>query len=278
MNDYLCDEIDKARGVDKEKEQSTASHELPVLVGYDFKLEGDEISRVRIDRYLEHCLPESSQGHAVGYVDWDGIVRSIPMHLGTSSLESLSLTIARNLDKDVKGPDNGILQFMKPANDFEPIMWNNLWKNYLAGDQKTIESDQAKLQDRFILVGSSEEDKFQTPFGIKSGVVIHAYAVYSLKQNRFIKREAWWISLSMIALLCYLLMVMTWLEFRTLNLILISGGFCLVIVAMSALAMYYWLTWIDLIYPLLAIWLFLFVLISIRKVRRRYVKQPLAES
>jgi CHASE2 domain-containing sensor protein len=269
LNKYLCQAIDEARGTGKTAEPSTNSPEWPVLVGHDFELGKDRIERIRIDPYLEHCLPESNQGHAVGYAEWDGVIRSIPMFLvrNSRSFESLSLRIAQKQSPQVKIPDNGLLQFTKPAQDFEPIKWAELWGNYNKGDESKIGVDRRKLQDRFVLVGEdSNEDRFPTPYGVQPGVVIHAYAVHSLTHHRYIERPRWWVTLLTIFLVCYLLMVLTARGVGNLKLVLINVGFSAVMVAIALLVMYFWLAWIDLVYPLVATWLFLLLLIGFRRV------------
>lgn len=283
LNEYLCQRINEAGVVDKTTERSGDGNELPVLVGYDFKLGSDRIERVRIDSYLEHCLPQSTQGHAIGYLEWDNRIRSVPLYLGTNrSLKALSLIVAERLAKmsnqPLESPNNGLLQFTKPASDFKIISWDDVWNNYLSGDESRISEDQSEFQDRFILVGEdSDEDRFLTPYGAKPGVVIHAYAVHSLRHNQFIKREGWWASLIMISLVCYLLRVLTALGVRKRKLILINVAFSILVVAIAIIAMRLWLTWIDLVYPLLAVWLFLFLL-SLRRTRPKTPKSALSET
>jgi CHASE2 domain-containing sensor protein len=133
--------------------------------------------------------------------------------------------------------------------------------------EKGSDEERAIMTSRFILVGEdSVQDRFSTPYGVQPGIVIHANAIYSLRQNRFIHRGVWWVSLMLIFLLCYLNLL---LAFRcrsgVTGLILINLFFSFLTWAITALLMYLWLTWIDLIYPLLAAWLFVFTLIIWRK-------------
>ena len=269
-DEFLCSTITDAK-------TDSGKRPMPVFVGYDYEIGEDGLNRLRGDPFLEKCLPESSRGHAIGYAEWDGRVRSIPLYFGNNrKYEALSLKVASEIAGDnsaVKVPDNGLLQFIKPANDFKPIAFDKLWKDYLSEDSTEWERDQSKLRDKFMLVGEdSEKDSFLTPYGMKPGVVIHAYAVHSLRQNHFIKRGAWWVSLIMISLLSYLMMVLTSRGVGNLKLILINMGFSLLIVAISVLSMYLWLTWIDLVYPLLATWLFLVLLILLRIIGARKTK------
>ncbi len=254
VDDLLCATVDSAR---------KALNPLPVFVAYDYRLKEDRIDALPIDPDLTSCFPKSSQGHAIGYAEWDGMVRSLPLYFeGDRELESLSLRIARNIDPQVKVPDNGLLQFIKPEKEIPSITSNEL--------EEGSDEDRAILRSRFVLVGEdSERDSFQTPYGIKPGVVIHAYAIHSLRHSHFITRAKWWVSLLMIALLCYVLMVMTSRGVGNLKLILINLAFSVLITAISMLAMYLWLTWIDLVYPLLATWGFVIVLLVMRLLGKR---------
>lgn len=248
IDDDLCTNFVKAR-----------QNGLQVFVAYDFKVIGDRIDKVEMDADLEKCVPASDQGHMMGYAERDGLVRSIPLYFWNDpTREALSLKVARSFNRAVKVPDNGLLQFIKPKNDFPTVAFDEL-------DQGGY--DRSILRDRFILVGEdSAQDSFQTPFGVTPGVVIHAYAVQSLMGNHFIERPPWWLSLLMISVWCYLMMVLIARGTGNLKLIVINVAVSLLIVGISALAMRLWLTWIDLIYPLLATWLFLLLLIALRRI------------
>jgi len=284
LNAFLCDEIDRARNRDNERECGTDAPEFPVFVGYDFTLDKERIVRVRIDDYLEKCLGKSAQGHTISYPDSDSVVRAIPLYFGTDrSSKSFSLMIAESLVKTtgekIQQPDR-LLQYIKPSNDFEKIHWEEVWNNFKEGDEKKIAKDEAKFQDRFILVGQenasetecqtqSGQDCFLTPYGAKPGVVVHSYAVHSLTQNQFVTRQKWWTTLLMISVMCYLMMVFMSRGVGNLRLVLINLAFSVILVATAILAMRLWLTWIDLIYPLLATWLFMFLLIGLRAIGKR---------
>lgn len=247
IDEIFCMDLDEAR-----------KKGLKVFVAYDFKVEGDYIDREPVDPGLAECLPDADQGHMVGYAESDGFIRSIPLYFDNDrTQEALSLKVAKSLDPNVN-PSVRLLQFIAPRNDFRTITFAELSQPDMA---------RKLLKDRFILAGEvSEQDSFQTPFGKKSGVVIHAYAIQSLLENRFVKRPSWWLSLFPIAVWCYLLMVLTAHGLGSLKLILVNAAVSLFMIAISALAMSLWLTWIDLIYPLLAAWLFLLLLIALRKI------------
>jgi CHASE2 domain-containing sensor protein len=275
LDALLCAEIENTK---------TKAKNFPVLVAYDYEPGKDTITRTRIADSLEACLPfPAAQGHMIGYAERDGIIRMIPLYFrGDRKLESLSLRIARYLEPDLKEPGSWLLQFIKPADDFPIITYDSLIEN---------PAERAKLQDCFVLVGEeSKEDSFTTPYGVKPGVVIHAFAIHSLRREHFIKRTSWWSSFMMIAVSCFVIMYVasrpesSWrailklgshfsLEshysqypsaFRNLMLIIVSTVLSLLLVLLSAMAMHLSLTWIDVVYPLLALWLFLLILIVLR--------------
>lgn len=250
VDEFLCDAIESAK------------EHMPVFVGYDYRSENG-IDKQEIDPDLEKCLSESAQGHIIGYAEGDGIIRSVPLYFRHSrALESLSLRVAKSFDPQVKEPDNGLLQFTRPENDFPVTTFDTLMNN---PDKRSI------LRSRFIFVGE-ESEEVTTPYGRKPGVEIHAYAAYSLKHNQFIQRGSWWSSLLMIFLLCYLIMVLTSRGAGNLKLVLINGAFSLLIVVIAVLAMHVSLTWIDVVYPLVATWGFLVLLIAIRTIAARRAK------
>lgn len=280
LNKTLCHQIDPAKALqidptlvvnDLNDEGCKYSKEMPVFVGYDFE-DGDKLTRARMDPALSECIPEARLGHAVGYLEWDNKMRSIPQHFYTYRLrKSLSLVVAEYLaglsNQHLETPGNELLQFTKPAGDLDIINWSDVWNNYEKGDAKKILEDQNRFQDHFILVGADkDQDGHDTPYGFLPGVVIHAYAVHSIRQDRFIRRAGWWFSLLMIWVSCYLLMFFMSRGVGTLRLIAINVAFSVFIIALAILVMYFWRTWIDPAYPLLAIWGFLLLLPGLRRI------------
>jgi CHASE2 domain-containing protein len=249
IDEILCMNLDDAR-----------NKGLKVFVAYDFNVIGDYIDVLPVDPDLAKCLPEADQGHMAGYAESDGLIRSIPLYFANDpAQEALSLKVARVLDSKVN-PTVRLLQFT----EFKTVI-----RNFTLEELKEPDADRSVLNRRFVLAGEdSEKDSFQTPFGKKHGVEIHAYAIQSLLQNRFIKRPPAWLSMFMIAVWCYLLMVFAARGVANLKLILINAAFSAFTVAISALAMGLCLTWIDVIYPLLAAWLFLLLLIALRRIGR----------
>jgi CHASE2 domain-containing sensor protein len=248
IDEYLCSRIEAAR-----------SKGMKVFVAYGFQSISGRLDKVPMDPDLEKCLPPSDQGHLMGYAEWDGVVRSIPLYFWNEpQSEAFSLKIARSLDPSVKVPHDRALQFIKPSEDFPTISFAKL-------DQS--EDERSILNDRFVLAGEeSLQDSFHTPYGLKRGVVIHAYAVQALLNNHFIKRPPWWISLILVSVWCYLMMVLIARSVGNVKLILTNAAVSLLIVVMAALVMHFWQTWIDVIYPLIATWLYMLLLIILRRI------------
>jgi hypothetical protein len=258
IDELLCSEIENARAPNAQRPA------VPVFTVYDYRLIGQRLDRLDVDPDLARCLPISNQGHGIGYAEWDGRVRSVPMYFENDrSLDAFSLKVARTFDSQVKVPESGLLQFLKPASDFPEITFDELEKD----------PERSILKDRFILVGvDSDRDSFKTPYGTKLGVLVHAYAIHSLRHSRFVKRDKGLTILLTIGPLVYLIMYMKSLGYRSLTLVIVNLVASATMVAISGLAMHFWLTWIDLVYPLLAAWLFLLGLMVIRIVaiaRRR---------
>ena len=257
IDELLCARINDAR-----------STGMKIFVAYTFMSTSGRVVKSPMDPDLEKCLPRSDQGHLMGFADWDGIVRSIPLYFRNDPAhEAFSLKIARSFNASLKVPSNGSLHFIKPSEDFPIIPFTKLDESE---DDPSILNERSILHEQFVLAGEdSPQDSFQTPYGRKSGVLIHAYAVQALLRSRFIERPPWWISLILVSVWCYLLMVLIASNVGNLKLILINVAVSIFIIGISALAMRMWLTWIDLIYPLLAAWLFLLLLIILRRVAKR---------
>lgn len=251
LDGRLCEEIEKAQEKRVKK----------VLVSYNVSDTAGEPRREPIADSLEECLPlESHQGYPAGYTESDGVIRMIPLYFrgGLPELEAFSLKTARLFGNEIRSPENGLLQFIKPKKDFEPVTYDDLKNN------------PDLVRDQVVLVGEkSDKDTFSTPFGEESGVVIQAYAVHSLLQNHFIKRTTFWPNYLMIFVFCYLITVRVKQGDSVRKLILMNSLISCVIFAISALAIYISLVWIDIIYSLLALWLLLPLLLVLRKTSNR---------
>ncbi len=255
VDSRLCQAVEQAR-----------ENDVPVLVCYNVSVDNGEPSADPIADSLEECLPRKNQGYPAGYTESDEVIRMIPLYFkGTeyAELEAFSLKTATQIaelwGKEIKAPENGLLQFIKPKDDFKRTTYSDLLNN-----------PRPMLEDQFVLVGEeSDKHKFSTPFGEESGLVIQAYAVHSLLQNHFIKRTTFWPNYLMILVFCYLITVRVKQGDSVRKLIRTNSLISCVIFAISALAIYISLVWIDIIYSLLALWLLLPLLLVLRKTSNR---------
>jgi len=249
IDPLLCWQVEEAR-----------NDNFPVFVGYSFLVIDKGISRELLPESLKSCFPkEESQGHLVGYAESDGKVRMIPLYFQDDpDLEALSLKVAKAIKKEeISVPDNGLLQYVKPGRDLTIITYDKLFKD---------KNEWPKLRDQFVLVGEdSETDTFSTPYGRQRGVILHAYAIHSLLHNHYIKRVPLLFTMFSIYFACF------WLAFFTQEWQSISKliGFCilvsLVFLLLSVLAISISITWLDISYFYSALWLFLVVLLFVKK-------------
>ena len=237
----------------------------PVYAGFGFHYNGSELIRDLIASNLQPYLSESDQGHLIGYAEWDGRIRMVPLYFRNDrSREALSLKIARILeDEDHKLhlPPDGLVQFIRPKTDIEELSYKDL-----TSDLQLRE----KLRDKFMLVGErSERDTFPTPYDMTPGVMVHAFTVHSLHESHFVHRAPWWSGFSIIFLGCYLIMnlFVRGACYRDIALIALLAS--TVIIGFSAAAMFLWLAWVDVVYALCAIWLLIPLLILLHRIRRR---------
>ena len=234
---------------------------IPVIVGYTFDRFNDEINRRRLPPELEACLPlESHQGHLIGFVEADNVVRSVPLYFrGDRKMESLGLQVARRIAPETKLslPRSGLLQFVEPPEGVSRVSLETL------RDQP---ASHGMLTDRFVLLGEdSEEETFSTPFGDRLGVLIHASAIHSLRHDHFIERTPWWSSLLVILVSCYLLSVLAAGSMPAHQLIGVAVLLSLAVLVASIMAIYLWLIWVDIAYSFAAIWIRLPLILGLRR-------------
>lgn len=249
VDSLLCGAIEAAR------------EKLPVLVGYNLKNIDGNLRRATVAANLQACLPfAEAQGHLVGYADWDGTVRQMPLYcLGQQSPgnEALSLKLATAASGQVTPPRDGLVQFVEPAEEIKPVRYEELLKD---------QEKQVLLRDQILLVGEfSDQDIHPTPFGKKPGLIIHALTTDSLRQNRYIERTPAWCDPLIIVVLCYLITVFASQKAPLRRLLYANLIFTAILIAIAAMAMFLWLLWIEIIYPLAAIWLLLPSILILRK-------------
>lgn len=240
------------------KELKDAQTKIPVFLGHGFDRQDGEIVFKGIAQDLQGCIPDQNLGHTVAYAEFDNKIRVVPLYFkNIKSREALSLKIARTLEKDVALPAKGLVQFIKPSRNFPEFEFNDLYQK------------RDRLHDRFLLVGERREsDTWPTPYGPLPGVIIHSYVVHSLRHNNFLERTPWWSSLLIVFTACFLVVVFVsagWSRNRIALLLLLVS---LVICVLAWMAARFWWVWLDVIYPLLAMWLFFALLLALSKIAR----------
>jgi len=235
----LCHWITEAEGVG-----------VAVFLGYGLRVD-ERVDLIEIDpplpSELAGCVAAERWGHVAAYRQGDNRIRMVPLSLGgLEGRPALSLLAARELaaPAEVALPPSGLLQFTRPG--FEPPVLEGVPSG----------QDEALLADRFVFVGSSRpEDRHRTPFGKLAGVTIHAWAAETLRSGRAIERPGRGWTFPGIFALCYLLVALQASGRGRRALLLGAAVLSLAVVAAAALAMRLDLLWIDVSYPLAAIWL-----------------------
>jgi hypothetical protein len=218
---------------------------------------GDMIEIIPITPTIGDCL-NGRLGHAGVVPDRDLVVRGVPMSLpGLPDTKALSWlyanAIAAARKTTVDEPNGGYVEFIAPSKDVPTI---TLEKAY--GDWNITTG-------RFLLVGSV--DHFQTPFGDRLGVRIHADALQGLLTGFYIRRPGWVWTFPVILVSCYIAMAAAVRRQRFRD-TLLAGTLSLVVIAVSAVvAMHFWAVWLDLAIPVIAVFLFVLVLWSFTRIR-----------
>lgn len=234
---------------------------LPVYYGYGFARVEHRIAELPTPRSLQSCLAADRQGHLAGFRDTDGKVRLLPVFFRHDPTRpALSLQVARHLsgDRGLRLPRDGLLRFLEPASAHSPLRFADLQQR---ADLRN------HLRNRFVLVGEdSRADRFDTPFGELPGVVIHAWAVESLRESHYVEMQPWWLSLAFILVFCYWLAVWCVNGASVLRLVALCAGATLCFVAVAAGSIRIGVVWFDVVYPALAVWLLLPLVVGLRRV------------
>jgi CHASE2 domain-containing sensor protein len=126
------------------------------------------------------------------------------------------------------------------------------------------------LYGRLVMLGEeSSEDTFETPFGRKPGVVVHADATHSLLHSHYIRDVPWWVGLTFILASCYLLAAWCAAGASAAKLSIGSAvataSFVLVAIGAILTGPY----WFDVAYPTAAVWLLTPLLLGLRRALTR---------
>jgi CHASE2 domain-containing sensor protein len=214
-------------------------------------------------RSVQACFDDEHTGHLAGFLEADRVSRFVPLEFQQDpSRPAICLRVARVLaGKDLRVPESGLLRFVEPRTPIPAVSYKSLLSD---------RSEQRRLTDRFVLVGEdSAEEWFETPFGRKLGVTIHAEAVHSLRHGHFIQRSPWWLGFLTILVTCYLLTVYAANGAPVRKLVIYCALVSALVVGGSAIAILAGPEWFDVVYPLTAIWLLLCLLLLFRRLMAR---------
>lgn len=223
--------------------QRAESASVPVILGYAVDEVSGTVVRHRLAPKIAECVPEARLGTVIGLRQADKRVRMVPTsHLGDTALRSFSYRIASVLSRGKTLPPVGLAQFVEPSR----------MPDTLSGAPDSLHEE--LMRGRFVLVGSDRPaDRYDTPFGTLSGVMIHALAAHALRGDYLIRRlDMGWMLLG-VFVLCY---VLTMVQARGVGagvLWLSAGVMMASIFIAAALAMRVGLVWIDTSYPVLAV-------------------------
>ena len=234
VDPFLCRQVEAA-----------AAAGVAVFVGYRY----DEPQGLVVPRWpaptLTPCFPEARRGSLSGYAEVDGRIRMVPLFLGgNEGRPSLSLQIARALiHGEPPRPPGDLVQFLRPRGGVARF----------AG--LPTADDLAILQQNFVVVGTAApSDRADTPFGPLQGVEVLAWAAHALRTGVFIQPlPAVWTFPAIFAL-CYLLAATLARKGGWRRLAGLAALLSLAVVAVAALAMRFALVWVDVSYPLVAMW------------------------
>jgi hypothetical protein len=208
------------------------------------------------------CLQTDAQGHAMGLVDVDRVVRTIPLYWeDDTNAPALSVRIAKLMhavhpDVPFSIPKGALLRFVPPADGIPVIQGADLGR---------LEESPLQLRNYFLIVGErSPLDTFETPFGLLSGALVHAYAAHSLLSGTYISRPPALWSAFIVFASCYVLTLLASRGVPALRLALGAVVLSAVTVALAAAAIYLWGIWLDVIYAVVATWILVPVLLGLR--------------
>ncbi|UCG58129.1 MAG: CHASE2 domain-containing protein [Phycisphaerales bacterium] len=236
--------------------------EIDVIIGFTLQKVNGEIRPLPTAPRIEAILPADRQGHLVGLVEPDHMVRLIPLYFRwQKNRPSLSLRVAQRLAEidgaELTVPPSGLLRFIKPRGTIPQVSYAEL-----AEDPNKC----ALMRDSWVLVGGrTSSDTFLTPFGKVPGVLVHAYAIHSLRHGHFLTRPPWWSGLFIILVSCYIISTLAAQRASRGRIIRTALLLSALVIAASIFALVFWLIWLDVIYALVAIWLLVPLLIAFRK-------------
>lgn len=225
---------------------------------------------------LAGCLVGVRRGHLLGYREPGAVIRHVPLRLAEPhGMEALSLAIARELEPDsatgawlAHGP---LLRFVEPAGAPPPVAFSRLVERASDGFQDEV---YALLQGSFLLIGErSDAETFETPFGPRLGVEIHAAAAHTLLAGPPLRPAPAWLALLLILVGCYVLVAQAITGAGAGRLVLVAAAIHAVAFAVALLLARAGF-WLDVVYAAVAVWGLLPVLAIQRRRRPAAIPAP----
>lgn len=202
---------------------------------------------------LRACPPwQKERGHLLGYREPDGRVRAVPLRLDDPpGAEALGLRVAAAIaaqqGRELDPPAGDLFHFLEPDDTPQAISY---------ADLAAIDpiDRRALLDGRFLLVGeASSREWFETPYGPRLGVHVHANVVQSLLAGRAMQRTPWWSGLLVILVACF---VITHLAAHGAAPRRLVGAAALItaLMILAALGLARSGVWVDVVYVIAAVW------------------------
>jgi CHASE2 domain-containing sensor protein len=247
-----------------------AARSMPVLVGYGFEMQEGRVVEYGVPSSLQSCLPRERLAHLAGFLDFDLVSRLTPIFFrGDRARPALGLAVAaavrqRSSDATTRAgdaaldlPDDGLVRFVAPA----------------AGGPLIIQFEELQrqvrdanlLRGRFVMAGEAEGDSFDTPFGRQPGIVIHSYVAHSLIEGHYIRRHSWWLGFALTVMFCYAMAVWCARGASLTGLVLLSATATVIVIAIAAVSIVVGPYWLDVVYPVVAVWVLLPLLVGARR-------------
>lgn len=250
LDPILCGAVDAAR-----------AESIPVIGGQRLKQDssGGPPYPGMYPAGLEVCFPPAHRGLLHAYADADNVVRQIVLRALVRDSAAFSLIVATQFPGSHTFAEGTLLQFVEPRDGLWVIPYSELAR-------LSTERLHSLFYRHFILVGQrSPRETIPTPFGDRLGVVIHAAAISSLLNDNWIRRPVWWSSLLVMVVACYVVAGVVLSESSKARMWIVVAGLSVALFAGAALAMWVWQVWLDIIYPMVAMWLLFALLLTLRK-------------
>jgi CHASE2 domain-containing sensor protein len=251
--------FEKSTEADSELCAAVAAAKFPVLSGYSQRRLASGLYVKRPEMPALPCLPASQQGHLIGYSDVDGRVRALQHWWRGQNLEpAFAVRVAGTVPMigaaPAVDPSQRELRFLPPRDAIPVLRYAD------------VAATPALLSGQFVLVGvDAAADRFETPFGTLPGTLIQAYSVHSILSGHLITRPSPLWSALIVFASCYVLMLLAAQGQSVRTLIWTSTAITGVIVVTAALCMALWLVWLDVIYGIVATWLWLAIMMVARR-------------